>query len=350
MGDTGDAAKTHPKSEAFNHKWWSQFIRYVKRTRHHHRTQKESESSQDRAVRWTTWATVWIAIFTSVLAGVGYLQWKEMNESGAQTDRMISLYRLQVAQLSKQARDTHDLAVAAGKQADAGKALADLTAKQFAASQQLIESQRASINVSFGQVINPITFHDRSVSIAFSIRIQNTGSIKATHVFTRFTPYYSLNDANIFTEPLLKQRDYCTTDFSGFPTTTWDKNKKPVDLSGLQDWTVTIEPHGTYEWQINFGKGTDDKGIFRFPPPEVIATNPNLIATDRIFPIVVGCVDYQSGVMPEKHQTGFIFEIQQASIDSSPGNVFPTFIHYGVDVPREKVMITQFYFGQGRQY
>jgi hypothetical protein len=264
---------------------------------------------------------------------------------------MICLYRQQLAQLSKQATDTHDLAIAAGKQADAAKALSDLTAKQFTASQQLIESQRASISVSFGRVLDPITFHDGAPSIVFSILMQNTGAIKATHAVLRFKAYYSLMGNNIFTEPLQRQRDYCATDVPPGQDWTWDGKGKRIDLKGLRDWTVTVEPHTVLEQQLNFGmaKPTDTE-IIKWPPADVIQNNPTLPITDRIFPIVIGCIDYQSGAMPEKHQTGFIFEVQEAFSDATNSNAAPTLVHFGIELPRERVIITQFFFGQGKQY
>jgi len=70
--------------------------------------------------------------------------------------------------------------------------------------------------------------------------------------------------------------------------------------------------------------------------------------TDRILPIVLGCVDYQSGAMPIKHQTGFIFEVHQVSTVDPNG--FPTLIHDGIDVPNDKVWVIQLPFGQGKKY
>ena len=70
-----------------------------------------------RWVRHDARASDWIiAIFTVVIAVVGYLQYTELASSGYQTDRMIRLYRQQVAQLAKQTSDTHRLAKAAGNQ------------------------------------------------------------------------------------------------------------------------------------------------------------------------------------------------------------------------------------------
>ena len=74
--------------------------------------------------------TDWIiAVATVVIAVVGYFQYQEMAGSGTQTDRMIRLYRSQVAQLSRQAGDTHDLAVAAKQQAEQALTQANATKK-----------------------------------------------------------------------------------------------------------------------------------------------------------------------------------------------------------------------------
>jgi hypothetical protein len=84
------------------------------------------------------------------------------------------------------------------------------------------------------------------------------------------------------------------------------------------------------------GKPTDSE-IIEWPPNQ-----PN--QTKRIFPIIVGCVDYQSGVMPKNHQTGFIFEVQRGDPR------MPTLVTVGEDVRREDVVVTQYFFGQGKSY
>ncbi len=69
----------------------------------------------------TDWA---ITVLTGGLLLVSYWQWQaisgqlgEMKASGKQTDALIGLFQQQVYELKKQVSDTHDLAVAAGKQA-----------------------------------------------------------------------------------------------------------------------------------------------------------------------------------------------------------------------------------------
>jgi hypothetical protein len=148
LTDADDSAKSHAKIKETGYQWWLGFVAYAKREYHQHRTKKKKETPADRATKWTTRATIWIAIFTTVLAGVGYFQWKEMDESGAQTDRMIRLYRSQVGQLSKQAGDTHDLAVAAKAQSDQTKTIAKQAIVQAMAAKSAAQTAKQALHVS----------------------------------------------------------------------------------------------------------------------------------------------------------------------------------------------------------
>lgn len=80
------------------------FIDNIKRKLHQRKAKKEHENPVDRAARITAKATVWIATFTVVMALVGVGTLYEIIEEG---------------------KDTHDLAVAAGKQAEAAGKQAD---------------------------------------------------------------------------------------------------------------------------------------------------------------------------------------------------------------------------------
>jgi hypothetical protein len=134
---------------------WTRLVSYVKRKMHERSTKKKKESAIDRAARRTANATVWLAIFTVVLAVVSGLtlfilkrQLGEMRGSGKQTDKLICLYQKQVAQLAKQAGDTHTLAVAAGKQA--AEAIIQANAARISAEAAKSASQTAkdSLHVS----------------------------------------------------------------------------------------------------------------------------------------------------------------------------------------------------------
>jgi hypothetical protein len=117
LSDTSKGAKATYNTESPKNHWGIRLINYVKRKLEQRKAKKQYEQPADRAARRTAWATIWIAGFTLVLAVVSYLQWQELKGSDKQTDRLLCLYQQQLAQLTKQAGDTHDLAVAAKTQA-----------------------------------------------------------------------------------------------------------------------------------------------------------------------------------------------------------------------------------------
>ena len=121
MEDANHRTKTYSQTKKFFNQWRGWFVGYMQRKRHKNRPNQEKESPEQRAVRWTMYSTVAIAIFTIALAGVAYLQYKEMRDSGlessGQTNQMIRVVALKQLQLKRQAEDTHKLAGAAVAQA-----------------------------------------------------------------------------------------------------------------------------------------------------------------------------------------------------------------------------------------
>jgi hypothetical protein len=79
-------------------------IRYIKRKLEERKAKRENEAPADKAIRVTATATVWMAVFTCLLFLVTAGTYIEIKNGGT---------------------DTHDLAVAAGKQADRMKDFAD---------------------------------------------------------------------------------------------------------------------------------------------------------------------------------------------------------------------------------
>ena len=105
------SSPTTPVKTTSKGRGWARLISYIKRKVYKRRTKKQEESPVDRTARHTANATIWLAVFTVVLAVVSGLtlrilngQLGEMQGSGKQTDKLICLYQ-------KQAGDTHNLAV-----------------------------------------------------------------------------------------------------------------------------------------------------------------------------------------------------------------------------------------------
>lgn len=228
---------------------------------------------------------------------------------------------------------------AANTQAGASRTLAGITAKQFSFNEQIAESQRAAISVEVYRILNPLTFHQGALSEAFSILLINNGQIRATDIVMRFKPSFIQWGQDEFVEPSKRQAALCDK-----PPTSEEEKFSEVAPNGN-----VIFAGGHEEMQINFGMAAPtQEEIIEWPPDSAYKQNPGLAVpqTGRVHPIIVGCVDYRSGSMPGKHQTGFIFDIEKTG--ESPG--LPTFINLGVDVPQQNLIISKYYFSQGKNY
>jgi hypothetical protein len=123
------ATKAVHHAFAFCYQQWIWSVDYVVRKFKENKARKQQEQPQDRYSRRTAHSTIAMAGFTGILIVVNWIQLREIQNSGAessgQTNQMLNEYRQQVAQLKRQAEDTHNLAVATGTQADRTKDLAD---------------------------------------------------------------------------------------------------------------------------------------------------------------------------------------------------------------------------------
>ena len=300
MADADSGTQVEEKPTKPRRALWARFVHRIIRQARKRKAEKQPEAASDKAARRTAAATIAIAALTLVMVGVNYFQWREIHAGGT---------------------DTHDLAIAAGQQAVATKAIADLTAKQ-------IESQRAAIDVGFKSVVAPITFHDNSISANFSILIVNDGALPARNVRVRYKPSPIQWGNDIFSAPRKRQEELC--------------NSGPTQSVAEKQFTdpITIFSGRSVEQQLNFGMSFASSDLVELP------NDPH--KTQRVFPIVVGCVDYQSGSFPQQHQTPFIFEIHRKSIYK--GEDLPTLLYVGRDVPIQDIWIIQYRFGQGKSY
>jgi len=124
--------------------WWVRFIRYAKRKMDERAAKKKQESAQDRLARRTANATVWIAIFTVVLAGAALLTLWQVIAGGS---------------------DTHDLAVAAKSQAEL-------------AHQQALALQQAVVRIQ----VSDFVLESPMSKPALPIGLRNEGIAVATKV------------------------------------------------------------------------------------------------------------------------------------------------------------------------
>ena len=118
MANENESGNPSPEVEAPRHNWWIRLIGYAKRKINERAAKKKNETPADKAARRTAVATIWMAIFTCILAVTSGLtiwilknQLKEMHEGGIDTHAL--------------AEATKNASVAASDQADAAQQFSD---------------------------------------------------------------------------------------------------------------------------------------------------------------------------------------------------------------------------------
>jgi hypothetical protein len=267
-----------------------------------------------------------LALLVAVIYGgqlwVMNKQLGEMKGSGEQTDRLLCLYQQQLAQITKQATDTHDLAVAAGKQADqaltqttqttklatdthelassaviqsrATRDLAGDAAGQLATMKTQLEiSQRAWIAVDavslghFEWVMVP--GRPLQAVIEPTIDYRNVGNIPAVNVYGVTEVVFADQTGTVDFKPYIikEQREFCSKSMN---SELYATNPKIVFPSKGSSFGVSANIT---------------------PRQNQIRQRDGLIS-----PVVVGCVYYEFSTSSIVHHTGFIYTLETK--DQSP--------------------------------
>jgi hypothetical protein len=170
--------------------WWIRLVRYAKRKRDEREAKKKKESPTDRAARITATSTIWIAVFTVVLAVVGGITLFEVMEGGSDTHDLAQAAKTQSQQAIAQ---TTKMGEAIAKQ----DAMIAQTTAQAQATNQLVNQMKRSADIAKEQqaawvgIENPTTmpvtfkylwpkpapYASVDIDLAFSVR--NYGSSPA---------------------------------------------------------------------------------------------------------------------------------------------------------------------------
>jgi hypothetical protein len=159
--ESQSASKPASKPEG----WWVRFVSKIEGKLQQRKTKKAQETPVDRAARITANATVWMAAFTAVLVLVGI--------------GTLCILKNQLHEMHTGGLDTHDLAVAAGKQAD----IMEATIRPYVGVDSISTPQ----------------FQDATHTVSFDGSVKNFGSAPATHFTVRVRSF--LNDKKEITSP-----------------------------------------------------------------------------------------------------------------------------------------------------
>jgi hypothetical protein len=240
-------------------------IRQIKRKLEERKAKRENEIASDRAARITTKATVWIAVFTVVLALVGILTLIEVILGGADTAKLAQAAVDQAAAMKLQEQRTEILTTATTAQAIATQTAAD-AAKSAAetGTAALKQSEKAFIVEQRPYLVTEIpTFIPAAIvagqGITANINTKNIGRTPARKMLNhiRLEPYHPSDRATIinFMNGLfadLRRRDSQsrreteTTAEAGEDlapgATTFSTNDPPPILTGVEVNALLADP------------------------------------------------------------------------------------------------------------
>lgn len=285
--------------------------------------------------------TAGIVLLTLGLVIVGILQWSAM--SG------------QLAEMKSGGKDTHALAVAAGRQAEAAGKQADRMKDQADQTKAIAEQARIQAVTALASVTNqerqlaltdrawirvevapnvdipqnsliggPLTFDANGRgSLSLKIILHNIGRSVATDARVRDAIVVGVAadpSVNNVWLPVDTQRKFCAS-----------SNAPPSTILGRPSPSYTVFPGDTTE--------TYEFSTFETVNiPDVLSRfNSNLKWGKPIVLFLVGCVDYRYGVSKQMHQTGFVFEVYGDSKHQS--------IQVGMPTPVIGVTFEKFFLG-----
>jgi hypothetical protein len=193
--------------------------------------------------------------------------------------------------------------------------------------EQLEVTDRPWIKVIGAVPSHPLIFHGNGgidsqgndfVNLGIKVIIQNVGrsvalniNIRANVIFVSMTQGATNNP---FTYPKEMQKALCSKE---------DNASLPINLFPGED---------------NRPQTGDDHDM---PVSGKTFTIPGDLSVVRIMPMFVGCVDYTIGVSGKIHQSGFIYQVQQASQAQTGGEM----LIVGKDIAMSDIILRPFAFG-----
>ena len=240
----------------------------------------EQESTVDKAARRTATATVWIAIFTVVLAAVAALTLYFVITGGTDThelavqaknqaDRMKDL----ADRMKDQADRTKTIANQAIVQADAAASAAQIAAETLEVTQRPWITQVAEIGA-------PVMFSVNGASITFLFTLDNVGHTPAEKVWVEAK---LINIVSSGTPSIEEHQRVCNG-----PATTAPKSFTLGE---------TLFP----------GKPFSSAWSWTIPWNEIQGTR----APKILGPLLYGCIEYSYGLSTKRHSTPFRYSVLQ---------------------------------------
>jgi hypothetical protein len=175
------------------------------------------------------------------------------------------------------------------------------------------------------EVESPITFHDNGdLSMSVTFILNNVGRSVATDVTVYSGALVPKPDGvEHFHEPIERQVELCAKD-------------QPYAM------TISLFPNEIKQFNVGFRISHEEIESNLVPPPPGV---PDLRPAKRINPVLYGCVDYKFSSLPQRHQTGFMYNV----VGTNPKNPnVPYLIVVGETLPAANIVLER--WGAGGDY
>jgi hypothetical protein len=289
-------------------------------------------------IKRDTSSTDWlIVLLTAVIAGTSYLQWQEIKSGGQDTHdlavaagkqadaagKQADFAKLQLEEMKEQVTATHELAVAAQHQADAAKRAAGAARRSAdTASRQLEMTDRPWIRDTVTSAFEIGWQHGSYLGWAVGIRIENVGHAVATGIFPE-VKLIAIEGADFIDYPRREAKKICDDVDARFEKI---KGDPPA-------WAASVYP----------GAAVDSQGhdVYLLPSEvEKKTFDGGAILGKSINPMLVGCIGYHFPSSEHAHHTGFIYVLSHSDDATLPQ---PTTVFFGIgkNIPKDKVTLTK---------
>jgi hypothetical protein len=199
------------------------------------------------------------------------------------------------------------------------------------AQQQLESSDRAWIKLVAIETSDLKFAQNGDASISFKPAFQNIGRTVATYVSVAGKLVLQDEKHDFFREPMAVQNEICS-----------ELARAPIGPSAKTTVSMdqTVFP-GDVDSELWYGSTITKREIGQRKKDVVLKSGPGAL----IFPIYVGCIDYQFGTATRHHQTGFAFSLRWRDRTIPPGFVNEVAIKVGHSVPNTDVILEKWSFG-----
>jgi hypothetical protein len=268
--------------------WRRWFIEKPKARLEKRRARKQQENAEERYARKTAAATVWMAIFTIVIAAVGFLQWRVlsgqlqvMRDSNSDTTKLIQANQDLATAAKTQAENSGKLVDAANRSAGYAQTASVATQGQLL---EMRDEQRPIVDVATIENATPLQT-DPVVGAFIKFNLVNSGKSAAILAYPHAKLILNSRDSVV----LKRTKEACSAPVRGANGSTKVGFNIRAGVTMPIGAAYVLTPEETKTWK----------------------------AKPQLRMLIVGCIDYMFD--SRHHHTPFIQEVDRRDAAAPEG-------------------------------